>query len=150
MRYRYTCSSEKRCKIADLPDEFFEGDTKDLETDFGSRLSTIAEDGTIDAEKSPLVWVVVHGMQESPEVLCPVCSSKARKVIQSVHSYFRGNCYLDIAGCKREMNIHKLKNDDPYGHMRQPGEKDDLINKLKRGNKPKPKSFIMPGTKKSE
>jgi hypothetical protein len=149
MRYIYTCDEEKRCMISDLPKEYFKGEM-DIQIDFDSKFNVKTEDGKIDAEASPLTWVVSHGIQEDPEISCLNCSGKTRKVIRSVNSYFKGNCYLDIASCKREMNIHKLQNDDPYGHMRQPGEKDDLISKLKRGNKAKPQYFRMPGTPKSE
>lgn len=144
MKYVYTCANEERCKIADLPQEFFEGKLDDLYVDVDSRLNVYTDDGKIDIQKSPLVWFVSHAMEDDPEIKCPVCDANARKVIQRVTSYFRGNCYLDVEGCKRDMNIYQLQKNDPYGHMRQPGEKDELISKLKRGNKPKPQYYRMP------
>ena len=144
MRYVYSCGKKERCKIVNLPPEFFEGKLEDLYVDLESRLNVLTEDGNIDIEKTPLTWFVSHLMRESPTVRCPVCNNKAKKVIQRVQSYLRGNCYLDIAGCKKDMNIFKLQNDDPYGHMRQPGEKEDLITKLKRGKKAKTQTYVMP------
>ena len=72
---------------------------------------------------------------------CPVCDGESRKVIQRTEGYIRGNCYLDTKGCKKDMNLWKLQNDDPYGYMRPPGEKDELIAKIKRNGKPKPKIY---------
>jgi predicted nucleic acid-binding Zn ribbon protein len=149
--YHYTCDKkeEERCKISNLPEEFFEGKDIGIAVNLESRLNVIDNDGNIDADISPLVWFVNHGMLEEPDIRCPVCEGKTRKVMCAVPSYVRGNCYLDVEGCRRDMNIYKLQNDDPYAYMRQPGEKDEMIAKLKRGNKAKPKYFTTGGSAKS-
>ena len=135
MRYHYSCAAKDRCKISGLPEEFFEGEMEDLELALDSKSLEIDEDGAIDLE-SPLIWVVEHPMKETPEVTCPACKGKARRSIQKVGAvYIRGNGYLDKQGCLRDMNLYKLQKQDPYGHMREPGEKDHLINKFKKAGK---------------
>tara|TARA_R100001244_G_scaffold25113_2_gene25411 strand:- start:72845 stop:73300 length:456 start_codon:yes stop_codon:yes gene_type:complete len=135
MKYYYTCASkEKRCRIEDLPEAFFEGKMK-IELAVKASAVERSEDGRIDT-LSPLVWIVEHPMAEQPELKCLVCEGAARKVMQRTGAtYIRGNGYLDTKGCRRDMNLYKLQKDDPYGHMRQPGEKDDLVNKIKKAGK---------------
>ncbi len=80
---------------------------------------------------------------------CPRCNGT--NCVKTLHGYgevvgyVRGQGYLDVAGCKRDMNLCKLTEDDPYADMRQPGEVDDLKLKLKKGGRhnPKPKHFAM-------
>ena len=130
MRYHYTCSAEKRCKIEDLPETFFDGGT-DIEIAIDSKSLETTEDGSVDV-KSPFIWVVEHPMAEVRTENCPICKDKARKVIQKVGAaYIRGNGYLDKTGCMRDMNLYKLQKDDPYGYMREAGEKDHLVDKFK-------------------
>jgi putative FmdB family regulatory protein len=98
------------------------------------------------------VFETSHGMKEKPKVPCPKCKSlKTAIAFRTLPtSYIKGNGYLDKAGCHRDMNLWQLRNNDPYGKMRQRGEKEDLIQKLKRGGKHQknPKHFIVPSTKK--
>jgi predicted nucleic acid-binding Zn ribbon protein len=86
-----------------------------------------------------LVWEVEHSMKKDPKIKCPLCGKKAVKTVQGVGmpmAYIRGYGYLDRAGCRRDMDLHKLQTgQDPYASMRQPGEVDDLKNKLRRGGK---------------
>ncbi len=93
------------------------------------------------------VFETAHGMKEKPKVPCPKCKSLKTKIafLTIAPFYIKGNGYLDREGVRRDMNLHKLVNDDPYGYMRQRGEKEDLIQKLKRGGKRQknPKNFIM-------
>lgn len=58
--------------------------------------------------------------------------------------YVRGNGYLDRAGCRREMDLHKLTTDDPYAEMREPGEADDLAIRLRKGNQHNPRPVYFP------
>jgi len=86
----------------------------------------------LDHQKTILIWEVNHPMVESPRIECPVCTHEAVRLISSPGSfYFRGYGYLDKTGCKRDMELHKLCKDDPYGYMRQPGEADDLADKFR-------------------
>ena len=90
-----------------------------------------------------------HNMNEDPKILCPKCKKLCFRAIQPVTGYVRGNCYLDKPGCKKAMNIATLKDNDPYGGHRQPGEVDDLVTKIKHGDKGKI-SVGVNGTKKSK
>jgi predicted nucleic acid-binding Zn ribbon protein len=144
--YRYVCgkSREERCTLADLPEGYLEGDIKHS-IDIDERLTEWNEDGTIDVEKSTIVQLVYHGMTEDKEVNCPSCGIKSVRIIGKVTSYFPGNCFLNKADCKRQMALHKLENDDPYGHMRPEGDKEALVKKLKRGSKAAAKNFYPGG-----
>lgn len=97
-------------------------------------------------EKCEFQFLVEHGMTETPEIKCPKCSSNAQRIfIVAPEFYTRGYGYCDKTGARRDMNLYKLVNDDPYGHMRQPGEKDDMANKLRKGGKFNPnRQYIAP------
>lgn len=72
---------------------------------------------------------------------CPRCNSTdCNKTLEgyNVHGYIRGNGYLDKAGCHRDMNLHKLTEDDPYKEYRQAGETDDLKVKIRQAGRHKP------------
>lgn len=147
--YRYVCGKSKpnRCKLSDLPENFFDDD-EDLEyaIDFeDDRLIEWTEDGLIDLEKSVIVQLVLHGMDEKREVKCPACGDSAVKIIGRSTFYFPGNCFLNKKDCKRQMMLHKLKTNDPYGHFRPEGDKEELIKKLKRGDKAPAKNFYPGG-----
>jgi hypothetical protein len=76
--------------------------------------------------------------------LCPKCNNPAQQLfINTPLFYIRGNGYLDKEGCKRDMNLYHLTRNDPYKNMRERGEKDDLINKLKQGGKRKKNAKII-------
>lgn len=98
-------------------------------------------------ERKPLVFEVKHGMHEKPVVTCPKCGKHNTAItfigVTPPPFYVRGYGWLDVKGRRRDMNLHKLVNDDPYKNMRQPGEKDDLAHKLRKGGKfnSKPKIF---------
>jgi hypothetical protein len=126
--YNYCCSKE--CTLSDL-----EKLKKEITTE--STLM-ISKDGI-------LVWEEKHSMSATPKIKCPVCGAKAVKTFLCTHMpvcYTRGYGYLDKAGCRRDMDLFKLqKGEDPYGHMRQPGEVDHIKDQLRRGKKSKPKYF---------
>lgn len=100
-----------------------------------------------------IIWEVVKGMNEKPKVKCPKCNKTNTEVCflgyDAPSFHVRGYGYLDVKGRRRDMNLYKLVNDDPYGHMREPGEKDDLATSLRKGGKhnPKTKRFFVSGTK---
>jgi len=86
-----------------------------------------------DLTKENYVFTVSHGMSEKPKIKCPVC--KKTDCDRSYNTertavYTRGNYIQDTAGCKLEQELSKLRENDPYGHMRQPGEADDLEKRL--------------------
>lgn len=147
--YRYVCAKDKseRCKLSDLPEDFFEGDGElahriDFEDD---RLIEWTEDGTIDLERSTIAQLVLHGMDEKPEVKCPACGGEAKRIIGRTTFFFPGNCFLNKTDCKRQMMLHKLRTNDPYAHMRPEGDKEELIKKIKRGDKEPSKNFYPGG-----
>lgn len=123
--YHYKCT--KDCKLRDLPDKYKE-------------FITIPDE--------LLVWEVEHSMHDDPDIRCPICGEKATRTMIGIsmpEAYIRGYGYLDKAGCIRDMNLYKLnQGQDPYGHIRQPGEVDDIKDKLRKAGKhnPKRKTFI--------
>ena len=80
----------------------------------------------------------IHSIKDDPEIKCPKCDAPCFRVIQPVHGYVKGNCYLNRSECKKQANLSLLQDDDPYSRHRQPGEKDELISKIKKGKKGKP------------
>ena len=109
-----------------------------------------------DYRLEPLVWEVSYSSYQDkhtkifeyyyndekltapPEIFCPLCKKKAVVTFLGVriHGFTKGQFLKDKDGCKREMDLHKLKNDDPFGEHRESGEKDYLISKLeKEGSK---------------
>ena len=90
-----------------------------------------------------------HGMNEKPKVKCPKCggldTEQCFSGFEPPTFYIHGQGYLDVKGRRRDMHLHKLMNDDPYGHMRQPGEKEELAASLRKGGKhnPKGKKFYV-------
>lgn len=99
------------------------------------------------------IFEVEHGMKEDPKIKCPKCNGKTHKTLPNrITFYTRGYGYLDKPGARRDMNVHKLVHDDPYKKMREPGEKDDLLYKLRTGGKHKknPKHFLTSSNKKKK
>lgn len=147
--YRYVCGKSKteRCTLSDLPEDYFEGEGQlkhaiDFEDD---RLIEWTEDGLIDAEKSVIVQLVNHGMNEEQDIKCPACGIDSTRIIGRTTFYFPGNCFLNKVDCKRQMALHKLENNDPYAHIRPEGDKEELIKKIKRGGKEPAKNFYPGG-----
>lgn len=99
-------------------------------------------------EKCRITFEVSHGMDEKPIIKCDKCQKPAERVFSMPVVYVKGNGYLDRAGCKRDMNLHKLTNDDPYRRYRQRGEADDLKHRLRKGGKfnPNSKTFTTKNT----
>jgi hypothetical protein len=116
----------------------------------------LAEDNSsVDADTydAQVLFETSHSMSAAGKELadalkCPRCgASRAERFYgyDNIISYVRGNGYLDRAGARRDMHKHTLVNNDPYGHMRQPGEVEDLKIKLDQAGKhdPKPRHFVM-------
>lgn len=123
-KYNYFCDS-KECTIGDYLDSDKDG------------LIISLKEGVPDPREELLVWEVSHGMGESPEIVCPVCGAKAVKHLGYIHSLFhiRGNWALNKADCKRQMDIHALDKGTGYEQYYEPGEKDEIRNKLIRNGK---------------
>lgn len=103
-------------------------------------------------EQEEVMFETKHAMSPTAEELerttaCPRCDG--HDTVKTYHgvtlaTYVRGYGYLDRAGCNRDMNLYKMCNDDPYGHMRQVGEAEDLRTRLRRGGKHQPKTQYFP------
>jgi hypothetical protein len=134
MFYPYQCSNEKPCNVKNLP--------KDAHP-------TMRPEEEVCIEKHPtgmLVWLENHGMNETPEIKCPACGGKA---VRSTHGitppvgHVRGQCYLNRGDQRRQMDLRTLEaGQDPYAHMRQPGELDDLKSRLQ--GKQKQRQYFGP------
>ena len=89
----------------------------------------------------------IHSMKKNPKIKCPKCESSCFRAIQPVQGFVKGNCYLNKKDCKQQANLALLKDNDPYARHRVPGEKDDLISRVKKGDRKK-KSVPISGLKK--
>ena len=87
-----------------------------------------------DFRDEPLVWEVIHGMLESPDVSCPVCSQGASKSMMGHKGnfHFRGDYMKNVKECKALSNLHTLEHNDPYAHMREVGEADEKAIEIKK------------------
>lgn len=101
-----------------------------------------------------VIFETSHRIEPTPEELaearvCPRCEGSNTEMTVfgiDVLGYIRGNGYLDRAGCRRDMNLHKLtaidpdtgQTTDPYAEYREPGEVDDLKVRLKRAGQHDP------------
>lgn len=104
------------------------------------------------SELGEVIFETSHRMEPSDAELaeariCPRCNgsnTEKTHVGCNVICYVRGNGYLDRAGCHRDMNLHTLENGDPYAEMREPGEVDDLKQRIKKAGQhnPNAKHFV--------
>jgi putative FmdB family regulatory protein len=94
-----------------------------------------------------LLFEMEHSMNKRPTIKCPQCggTNTEQAYLSVPMTYVRGYGWLDVRGRRRDMNLFKLQNDDPYRGMREPGEKDDLAHRLRKGGKfnTNPKRFLM-------
>ena len=81
-------------------------------------------------------WEVSHSIMENPTINCLLCGEVAHHTMAGVQvmTYTKGNGFLDKAGVRREMDLHTLRTNDPYAHMRPDGDREDLEKRInKRG-----------------
>jgi putative FmdB family regulatory protein len=97
--------------------------------------------GKCSTEKRAFIFEAQRGMTEKIKIKCPKCGSVDTEQHFGMVPmfYVKGYGWLDKKGRRRDMNLHKLQNDDPYAKYRVPGEKDDLVHRLKKGGKRDPK-----------
>ena len=79
----------------------------------------------------------VHGMKDDPIIKCPKCKEECFRVIHPITAYVKGNCYKNKNDCKQQAVLSTLQDADPYANHRVPGEREDLVNKLKNAGKNK-------------
>lgn len=120
-----------------------------------ARYNYICDDCSTD--KKWLVFEAQHGMNEKPKVKCPKCAKTNTQVCFAGYDapsvYVRGYGWMDRKGRQRDMHLWKLMNDDPYGGMREPGEKDELAKNLRKGGKHNPRAkafYLQPKTAKKK
>jgi len=106
--------------------------------------------GEIPAEvfEERVLFETSHSMNPTPEelakaVICPRCKSKKCTLTvygTNTHGYIKGYGWADRQGITRDMNLHKLQNDDPYAQYRESGEADHIENELKKKGRHDPKT----------
>lgn len=101
-----------------------------------------------DEEQTVLLFEASHSMFPTTEELkqetqCPLCEGYNTKItlLETTQSTFiRGGDWREFkkknAGAlQRDMALHQLQNNDPYGYMRPAGEKAELVDRLRAGSK---------------
>lgn len=114
--------------------------------DCEQRAATIKGASLTNDELLEVVFETMHQMFPTDAELaeariCPCCNSQNTEKTMlgtNIVCYVRGNGYLDKAGCHRDMNLHKLMTDDPYAGMREPGEANDLADRLRKSGQHNP------------
>lgn len=82
-----------------------------------------------------LFWVECKMADKPNSPKCPRCGGTHT---HNSYTDFKLQCWVrgdglvkDRAGARRDMNRHKLVNDDPYANMRQPGEVDHMLGQMR-------------------
>lgn len=88
-------------------------------------------------QKCELIHEEFHHMREEPSISCPNCGEKCSKTLEGMNltTYTRGYGYCDRKGCKRDMNLHTLRNNDPYAQHRVNNEQDYIADNLKKAGR---------------
>lgn len=100
-------------------------------------------------EQQEIVFEVSHsiifpaGKKLQELTQCPLCDSHNTHITllgtdQSIR--IRGGDWREFRkknakALQRDMALHQLQNDDPYGYMRTPDDKAELVDKLRTGGK---------------
>lgn len=141
MRYNYHCFDCEKKAHEEHADKVFED---------GSGQICLPD----ELYEELVLFETSHSMEPTPEELreatkCPRCGgNNCEKNFHGtqIHGYIRGYGWLDRAGAKRDMNRHKLANDDPYAQYRVPGEVDHIDDNLRKEGQhdPKRKHYLAP------
>jgi len=107
-------------------------------------------------EAAEFLFETQHAMFPSEKELteatrCPDCGRTDTAMVIDISgqvTFIRGHDWEEFkkknkSALRRDMALHQLKHDDPYGYMRDGDDKDELADKLKAGatEKSKPKYF---------
>lgn len=110
-----------------------------------------------EEESNDFLFETRHSMFPSDEELaeaarCPDCDGNdVEKIIDisGQSTLIRGHDWNEFkrenkGAMRRDMALHQLESDDPYGYMRTQQDKDELTDKLRSGatKKSKPQYFI--------
>lgn len=76
-------------------------------------------------------------MSEKPDNIKCKCGGNAKSTFLGMNmtTYVRGYGYCDKSGCRRDMNLYALQNNDPYAQHRASGEKDYIADTLRKSGK---------------
>ena len=98
-----------------------------------------------DAELGALIFEVIYTFtatdaQKKAVSQCPTCEGYNTKItIFEAPAYrVRGHNWEEFrrenkGAMQRDMALHQLHDEDPYGYMRKPGEVSDLADKIRSG-----------------
>ena len=98
----------------------------------------------LDEELDALMFEVKHSMVATDKEVkaiskCPNCDGQNTKktISASYHIRVRGHDWhtfrKENAGAlQRDMALHQLQDEDPYGRYRQPGEASDLADRIRK------------------
>jgi len=116
-----------------------------------------------DEEIPEFIFETRHSMFPSDEELseaakCPDCDSTDVKKLIDVggqSTFIRGHDWEEFkrenkSAMRRDMAVHQLENDDPYGYMRKGDDKDELADKLKSSATKKSRPKYFTGTPKKQ
>lgn len=93
---------------------------------------------------------VEHKSTEQAEIMCDICGGpNMRRLLTPPSSYVRGYGYLDKQGATNDRDLWLMTQDkDPYKDSRKPGEKEAVIQKLRKNKEFNPKTQVIRISKK--
>lgn len=84
---------------------------------------------------------VEHPVGERPSLLCEQHNVQLTKCNGLETAYVRGYGYLDKRAVQNDMNLHSMtEGRDPYAAHRKSGDSKELIGKLRRNKRHRPKT----------
>lgn len=107
-------------------------------------------------DMAQVIYTAEHRMEPTPEdfkaaTICPRCERSEPELSfydMNLTTYTRWKGWKDKAGVKRDMDQHRLRNnEDPYAPYRVPGEVEELQKKIKKMGQHKPRTKYYTNTK---
>lgn len=83
--------------------------------------------------------------------ICPRCQgSNTEKTCMGIEFVVldKLKAYKDRSGCKRAMDLHALRTNDPYGEYRVPGEVEHIENNIRKAGQHNPNAITFPPSEK--
>ena len=79
------------------------------------------------------------------DIACVRCDgTNIRKLLTSPTSYIKGYGYLDKTGATNDRDLYLMINDkDPYESSRKPGDKQEIVRKLRKNKEHNPKTKVV-------
>jgi hypothetical protein len=93
---------------------------------------------------SLLVIEVSHAPNQAVDLKCETCGgTNLKKLLTPPLSYTKGYGYLDKAGTTNDRDLYLMtENQDPYKSSRKPGDKQEIIRKLRKNKEFNPKTKV--------